>query len=605
MVGVCGALGADRPSLGPLPAWVNRDDVGEEASYDGSTATVFAATHRQSSQPISVPERDATFLAFGTVYGRLGGSSDRRPAGVSTPEYCARVYADDGIDALTELNGEFVAVVIDHDRDTLQIVTDLLGSLPVYYHLDETWLLFSTSVQSLVQHLAVDAAFDSASLIEYLARKTVRGTETLFTGIKQLPPASVTTIDLTGTSEPITHERYWTPVPKPVDRPIDRFVDRFTEAFTAAIDDRIRDDRRHGLLLSGGSDSRLLAATVDPNRAYGFSAGSSSPADESDTAARVARVIDVPFDRFELGRDRYPDFLEGYAHHGGGIGWFNEGRTLTTAETMRSKVDALVSGLYADVFFKGWSLPSRQLSTPIGPVSLPLEDRVEHRNEYLETQTAESPAYINLEKLPAADRVMEQSLVETSTGVRDHGIEYPSIADLSRTGFWFPLTNETSFDRYGDVQVLPTVFPFLDRRLIELSLELPRADTLRYNIVNRAVSRLAPELAAIPHNKSGVPLTQPRLFHWFGQLYGDRIGGAGGAKADALREPWLRSFVRDHEETIRSLPGIEYETADRLCREHLGGANHTSEICGLVSVLAMPATGTITGTESDADATPW
>jgi asparagine synthase (glutamine-hydrolysing) len=600
MVGICGALGADRPSLDPLPTWVNRDGVGEESNYDGSTATVFAATHRRSPQPISIPKRDATVLAFGTVYGRLGDSPERRPSGVSTPAYCAQAYAADGIDALTELNGEFVAVVIDHDRDALQIVTDLLGSLPVYYHLEEPWLLFSTSVQSLVEHPAVDTGFDSDALVEYLTHKTVRGTDTLFADIRQLPPASVTTLD-PDASEPITHERYWTPVLNPVERPIERFVERFIEAFTAAVDDRIRDDRRHGLLLSGGSDSRLLAATVDPDRAYGFSVGSSTPADESDTAARVAQAVDVPFDQFDLGPERYPEYLDGYAHHGGGIGWFNEGRTLTAAETIRSEVDALVSGLYADVFFKGWSLPSRRLSTPIGPVTLPLEHRVDHRREYLETQTASAPAYVDGETAPAADCVLARSLVTTSTGVRDHGIDYPSIADLSRTGFWFPLTNETSFDRYGDVQVLPTVFPFLDRRLIELSLELPRADTMRYNIVNRAVSQLAPDLAAIPHNKSGLPLTRPRPLHWLGQLYSDRIGGASGAKADALREPWLRSFVRDHESTIRSLPSIEYETAERLCREHLEGANHTGEICGLVSILTMPATETIV---SPGDGTP-
>ncbi|TYL38424.1 asparagine synthase [Natronococcus pandeyae] len=605
MVGVCGAFGGNRPGIDPIPAWIDRDGAGERARHDGSALTGFAATHRRSSQPISVPERNATLLVFGSVYSRIqDGSSDRRPTGVSTPAYCAQEYAADGIDALTELNGEFVAVVVDHEGRTLRFVTDLLGSQPVYYSLDREWLLFSTSAQSLVHHPDVAAAFDPDSLVEYLTHKSVRGVETPFAGVKQLPPASITTVDFAD-PEPIEHERYWNPVLQPTSQPVDRFVDQFVDRFTAATEDRIRSGRRHGLLLSGGSDSRLLAATVDPERAYGFTTGSSMPADESTVAARVARTVGVPFTRFELGADRYPELLEEYGRHGNAIGWFNEGRTLTVTDAVREEVDTLVSGLYADVFFKGWSLPHRRLSTPVGSVSLPLERRIEDQRQYLQTRSEETPAYVDTDDVPSAHRVLEQSLVETSDGVRDHGIDYPSVAELGRTGFWFPLTNETSFDRYGDTQVLPTVYPFLDRRLIELSLRLPRTDAMRHNVVNRAVSRIAPDLAAIPHNESGVSLSRPRLLHWFGQLYGDQFrNSGGGTNADTLRGDWLPEFVRARESTIRALPGIDYGEAHRLCREHVDGADHTAALCGLVSVLAMPATRTITGTEPVADSVP-
>ncbi|ELY61449.1 asparagine synthase [Natronococcus amylolyticus DSM 10524] len=588
-----------------MAEWVGRGDVGEAGRHDGAGLTCLAATHRQTPQPVRVPERDATLLVSGTVYSRLGdGSRRRRPAGVSTPEFCAREYAADGLEALTELNGEFVAVVLEHADRRLRLVTDLLGSRPLYYHSSGDRLLFSTAVQSLVDHPGVPAAFDPSGLVEYLAHKRVRGTQTLYEGIAQLPPASITTVEL-GDEGSIAHDRYWYPTPQPTSLSADRFVDRFLERFAAAVDDRVRSERTHGLLLSGGSDSRLLAATVDPDRTYGFTTGSTTSGDESSIAARVARSIDVPFTRLELDPDRTPALLEAYGRHGNGIGWFNEARTLAVADEIRGDVDTLVSGLYADVFFKGWTLPDRRLSTPLGDITLPVGRAAENRRQFLETRSKATPAYVDTDAVPSARRVLERSLTDTTEGVRDHGVDYPSMAELGRVDFWYPLTNESSFDRYADVQVLPTVYPFLDRRLIELSLELPRSDAMRRNVVNRAVSRLAPDLAAISHNESGVSLSRPRALHWLGQLYRERVGDSSdGTNAAALREDWLPTFVREHEATIRALPGIEYEEVCRLCREHRRGANHTGSISGLVSVLAMPATGTIVDAGSGTDAVP-
>ncbi|WP_394738972.1 asparagine synthase-related protein [Natronococcus roseus] len=605
MVGVCGAFGRERPDIESMAEWIGRGDVGKAGRHDGDGLTCLAATHRQTPQPVRVPERDATLLVSGTVYSRLGdGSQRRRPVGVSTPEFCAREYAADGLEALTELNGEFVAVVLERANRRLRLVTDLLGSRPLYYHSSGDCLLFSTAVQSLVDHPDVPAAFDPPGLVEYLAHKQVRGTQTLYEGVAQLPPASITTVEL-GDEHSIAHDRYWYPTPQPTSLSADRFVDRFLDRFAAAVDDRVRSERTHGLLLSGGSDSRLLAATVDPDRTYGFTTGSTTSGDESSIAARVARTIDVPFTRLELDPDRTPALLEAYGRHGNGIGWFNEARTLAVADEIREDVDTLVSGLYADVFFKGWTLPDRQLSTPLGDITLPVGRAAEDRRQFLETRSKATPAYVDTDAVPSARRVLERSLTDTTEGVRDHGVDYPSMAELGRVDFWYPLTNESSFDRYADVQVLPTVYPFLDRRLIELSLELPRSDAVRRNVVNRAVSRLAPDLAAIPHNESGVSLSRPQALHWVGQLYRERVGDSSdGTNAAALREDWLPTFVREHESTIRALPGIEYEEFCRLCREHRRGANHTGSISGLVSVLAMPATGTIVDAGSGTDAVP-
>lgn len=585
MVGLCWSYGFDRPSVTPIADGLG---PGESIAYDESFSSGTGRVNRPGAKPVSVPGREASLCVVGSVYSRKRpGGYDRRPPGTTVGEFCADAYAADGLEALTELNGEFVCVVIDREHGRLRVVTDRLGAQPVYCYRTDDWVLCSTSIQALGGHPAVETAFDPDYLVEYLATGTVRGIETPLEGIEQLQPAAVTTIDPDG----VESRRYWEPTYRPVDRPIGAFVDRFVDRFRDALDDRLRPDRRHGVLLSGGSDSRLLAACSGIDRAYGFDDGSS----EVEVASRVAARSGLSFTRLRSGSDGYRELLDASAPHANFVGWFNEGRTLPVAERLRGEADALVSGLYADVLFKGWAVPTVRpfpgLSVPV-----PIERRIENRAEYLDWKAAPS--------VPFSDRSPRRTdateLRSTDDGIVDHGVAYPSTSALARFGFWFPLTNETSFDRYADQQTLPTAYPFLDRRLVELSLRMPRSHTLRYDIVNRAVSRLAPDLAAMAHNRTGVAVSRPRWLHRLGEI-GSSLRSDGVGNASRLRDQeWVGAYLRANEATIEALPGIDYGRVMETYHEHAAGATHTGVLCGLLTVLEMPITRTLTESETGA-----
>ncbi|ADJ14588.1 asparagine synthase-related protein [Halalkalicoccus jeotgali] len=595
MVGLCGSYGSRRLDVEPIAAALSRSETDERFEYGTGRLRGSVIAHDRAGRPATVPGEGASLVVWGAVYSRERQQGyERRPPEVTTAEFCARAYAEDGIEALAEMNGEFVCLVEHPDGDRVRIVTDRLGTRPVYYRAERGAITFSTSIQALAGHPGIETGYVPEYLAEYLGTKTVRGLHTPLSGIEQLPPASVVTLD--PDAGEVRAERYWQPIHRPENRPLSAFVDQFTERFLDAIDDRIRADRRYGLLLSGGSDSRLVLATLDRVDAYGFA----DPSGEVETARLVADLAGVPFTRFEHepGYDRR--LLRRNAAVSNFVGWFNEGRAIGVEATLRREVDALVSGLYADVLFKGWTTPTRRLSVPGASLPVPAAQNIETRADVLEARDTSTPPY-----LPdgVVERAHERNL-STGTPVVDHGMAYSSYGALSAHGFWFPLTNETSFDRYSDGQVLPTVHPFLDRRLIDLALRMPRAYALRYNLVDRALARLAPELAAVPHDASGLALSRPRWLHRLATMGAELRSDAAGNAATLRETDWIERLFERREPTIRALPLVEYDAVRRTYDAHMAGADHTAALCGLLTLLEMPITRTVTASRHERTPTP-
>lgn len=133
---------------------------------------------------------------------------------------------------------------------------------------------------------------------------------------------------------------------------------------------------------------------------------------------------------------------------------------------------------------------------------------------------------------------------------------------------------------------------------------------MRGDIINRAIDRLAPELAAIPHGDTGVPLEYPFSMQWLGGLatsFKRRQFPSSSPAPHATQGPWpnhvelVRSheFVREtldeHESLIRQLPFLSWEGVNERYEAHTEGANNVPALYTLVTFLDMPvAKGKVT-----------
>jgi asparagine synthase (glutamine-hydrolysing) len=609
MVGICGALGqTDLPE--PMAEYIGWRDDEVTTSYSEDRIDLRGSFHSllAGEQPVAAEDGDVLIWVWGDVYGY--GSRENYVPREGSPDgsaaFCAHLYEVFGMDFVTALNGNFALVIHDRSENTVSFVTDRFATRPIYYArpTDDAFVV-SSHAQSIPLHPALEPAFEPSYLYEYLELRRVLGVKTPIKGVEELPPASVVTIDL----DDLTMETtcYWMPSHDPIDKPFSYYVDQFVETIQQVLSEWTRDDLSYGLLLSGGSDSRLGLAAIDqPVTAF-------HNADWMSREAKIARrTACTTGDTFELlERDSSYDarLLERAPQLSNFSGWFDQAYFLGFEDQIDREVDVLLSGLYADMLFSGGPLVSRMLSLgSIGNITIPATEPIESVSDYVTTKTNEAtePLPYFADDLSLSD-VLSDNIHRDGDAIVSHGVRYESLRDLVMYGDYYPMNADTDAIFSGSLaQMQPYRTPFLDNRLIDLHQQIPTKYFLRRNLVNTAIERIEPTLAEIPHAHTGIPLKYPFVVDYLGKnLHGfwwKHISDNGGPEPYLDHTPWpnreelirARSFtdetLSDCSALLQDLPILDSDGAWKCYHEHLDGANNTPILYTFLTFLRMPVT---------------
>ncbi len=203
----------------------------------------------------------------------------------------------------SELEGFFAAVVDAGSASYL--VADRARTIPLYYTVDGS----TVSDRGRVVRDAVGAETDPVTESEFLLTRYVTGSDTIWAGVASVRPGEVIAL---GGGE-IRRRRYWEYWPKPDGGEADGDpIKTLREGFETALDrlERVAGDRPVVVPLSGGHDSRLVAAgLVSRGReVVGFTFGRSGHPDvelSREVADRLGvRWEFVPYSAAEW-RERY------------------------------------------------------------------------------------------------------------------------------------------------------------------------------------------------------------------------------------------------------------------------------------------------------------
>jgi asparagine synthase (glutamine-hydrolysing) len=183
----------------------------------------------------------------------------------SDTETILHLYEEKGARCVEDLRGMFAFAIWDAHGRELFIARDRLGVKPLYYaHTPDGSLYFASEIKALLEARAVAPEINYAALPDYLANHAPSGDETLFRGVRRLPPGHT----LLWRDGELRVEKYWDVTfagggdGNGRRRSEEDLIEEWSELFRTSVRLRLMADVPLGMFLSGGIDSSAIAAVM-------------------------------------------------------------------------------------------------------------------------------------------------------------------------------------------------------------------------------------------------------------------------------------------------------------------------------------------------------
>ncbi|MBR6535668.1 MAG: hypothetical protein IKT67_00545 [Lachnospiraceae bacterium] len=200
-----------------------------------------------------------------------------------------------GIEGLKEVNGDFCGAIYEEAEQKVTLFRDHLGVRPLFYYMDNEFVVFSTDMRGLLAMQGVDDAVDEKWLWSKLFGTGYMSTETTeFAHIFCVKPASYMTFSLKETGMTSEKKEYWRLGSKKIRLSSEQaYINRLKELITDAVKRRL--DAVSGSVgaeLSGGLDSGVISILIHRlGRDCTYFSWSASPEDipyaENDERKRI------------------------------------------------------------------------------------------------------------------------------------------------------------------------------------------------------------------------------------------------------------------------------------------------------------------------------
>ncbi len=243
------------------------DDVGIESSNGavlGHRRLSIFDLSKAGHQPMASRSQKSRIVFNGAIYNFRELRKELENNGLNfrtqtDTEVLLEGFESWGIDGLlSRIDGMFAFALWDETERSLYLVRDRLGVKPLVYFEDGRDLAFASTVRAL-RSAGFCGELSAEGLAEYFEFGFITDQNSIYKGVRKLPPASVLTF-CEGRS---TVKQYWD-LPDEEDPTIE-FEDAVHETerlFLHAVEKRLFADVPVGALLSGGIDSSLVCWAV-------------------------------------------------------------------------------------------------------------------------------------------------------------------------------------------------------------------------------------------------------------------------------------------------------------------------------------------------------
>lgn len=532
----------------------------------------LAASH----QPMTSVDNGWTLVFNGEIlnYQELRATLDYPFSTDGDTEVIVAGLALQGPDFVKQLRGQFAFAAFEHASDTLHLVRDRLGILPLYYKPEPGRIIFGSETKVVNRAAASPPTVDTASLDAYLTGRSVPAPFTLYSGVRKLRPGHRCEISASGT---ITEYSYWE-LPNVNEggelNDMD-VVDAVDIAVRDAVGAALVADVPVGSYLSGGVDSSLIVAVMKQLRGGAvvetFAAGFGDPRhDELAWARLVSERIGTTHHEVQVSARDFEELWPKLTwHRDAPVSEPADMAVFRLAEEARRHVAVVLSGEGGDELFGGypkyrfarWSQLARVVPRPIRrSVAKLIDPRLSSRMARGRIALRVFGAPSELDQLrtwfapfTAAERavLLGSATTPSRAPVLPEGVDPVDRMLRFDIAGWLPDNLLERGDRMSMASSLELRPPMLDHKLVELAFGLPSRFKVRGGTTKWALKEVARRYLpseVVDRRKVGfkVPLDA-----WFRaglrDLMWDRLNGASSFVGSSFDSKLVRQILIRHE----------------------------------------------------------
>ena len=153
-------------------------------------------------QPMTNEDKSLWLVFNGEIYNFLDLRRQLAQAGHvfrtrSDAEVILHAYEEYGPRCVEHFNGMFAFAIWDQPQNHLFLARDRVGIKPLYYAPLPECFVFASELKSILAHPKVPRNLDHQALSQYLSYEYVPSPQSIFQGVKKLPPGHTLTLNRT------------------------------------------------------------------------------------------------------------------------------------------------------------------------------------------------------------------------------------------------------------------------------------------------------------------------------------------------------------------------------------------------------------------------
>ena len=400
-----------------------------------------------------------------------------------------------GAVSLEALEGQFVALYWDVARSQIHIVNDRFGSRPFYLFRNGRDFYYASSLSFLFRLAKTKPSPDPIGWLQIFTYGQTLAQRTNRSGAVRLMPGSHMTISSSG----IEDRQYWRILHEPCDLNAEAHADAVFEAFQDSAAWRAKRRPRCLIALSGGLDSRIVAASIPKGTdAVAFTLLTSPDNQlnlEVKTAAKVAEHLGLPHEIWPITPGNYSRIADEVVRLTDGLlPIHHPAKTMQFLERLNNDCGYLMGGNAGNIL-AGYFARDPAFLDP---------RRVDERGMVFLRTRATMPYHalryiFSHDFLVKHELELNNSLLETWAGLKGSTAAH-------RASAWAMLNRQTGFNFTSPIHNHPyseEAVPHLGYRYSDLMLQLPANWLYRQNFYSYMIHRKIPQLRDIVYANTG------------------------------------------------------------------------------------------------------